>query len=141
MRGPLFLLALLFAVAACSPPASETETSSEVSSDESTSAERPNFLIVIADDLGWSDLGAFGGEINTPNLDSIAARGRLLTDFYVAPTCSPTRSMLMTGVSNHAAGIGAMHHMAAPNQTTINYAGQLHDGVVTFTEVLQASGY
>ncbi|HKP63118.1 MAG TPA: sulfatase-like hydrolase/transferase [Polyangiales bacterium] len=55
-------------------------------------ARRPNILLIVADDLGYSDLGAFGSEIRTPNLDSIARRGRILSNFYVAPTCSPTRS-------------------------------------------------
>lgn len=56
---------------------------------------RPNFLVIAADDLGFSDLGAFGGEISTPNLDGIALSGLRLTDFHTAPTCSPTRSMLL----------------------------------------------
>jgi len=57
---------------------------------------RPNILLVVADDLGYSDIGAFGSEILTPNLDELAARGMLLTNFYSGPTCSVTRSMLMT---------------------------------------------
>src|SRR5262245_49170311 len=71
-------------------------------------AKRPNFLIIVADDLGYSDIGAFGGEIETPNLDALAARGLKLTGFHVAPTCSPTRSMLLTGLDNHEAGLGSM---------------------------------
>ena len=102
---------------------------------------RPSFLIVVADDLGWSDLGATGGEIRTPALDSLAARGRLMTDFYVAPTCSPTRAMLLTGVDNHQAGVGTMSGMRAPNQIGRNYDAQLHDGVVTVSEILNARGY
>ena len=57
--------------------------------------QRPNFLVILADDLGFSDLGAFGGEIATPNLDALANNGLRLTDFHTAPTCSPTRSMLL----------------------------------------------
>ena len=63
--------------------------------------QRPNFLVILADDLGFSDLGAFGGEIATPNLDALAAGGLRLTDFHTAPTCSPTRSMLLTGTDHH----------------------------------------
>lgn len=103
--------------------------------------QKPNFLIVIADDLGWSDLGATGGEIKTPTLDSLADAGVLMTDFYVAPTCSPTRAMLMTGVDNHQAGVGTMAGIRAPNQVGRNYDAQLHDGVVTFPEILDKHGY
>ena len=68
-------------------------------------SKRPNFLIIVADDLGFSDLGAFGGEIATPNLDRLAFDGLRLTDFHTAPTCSPTRSMLLTGTDHHIAEI------------------------------------
>lgn len=69
---------------------------------------RPNILLILADDLGYSDLGAFGGEIHTPNLDALAKQGLVLTNMYAAPTCSPTRSMLMSGTDNHLAGLGSM---------------------------------
>ncbi len=101
----------------------------------------PNFLVIVADDMGWSDVGAFGGEIRTPTLNALAAAGTSMTDYYVAPTCSPTRSMLLTGVDNHLAGVGTMHGIAAPNQNTHNYEGQLHNDVVTVAEVLGAHGY
>ncbi|HEX7874619.1 MAG TPA: sulfatase-like hydrolase/transferase, partial [Sphingobium sp.] len=71
-------------------------------------AQRPNFLVIVADDLGYSDIGAFGGEIATPNLDAIATTGTRLTGFHTAPTCSPTRSMLLSGTDNHKAGLGSM---------------------------------
>lgn len=129
----------LLVLAACSAPSTTNEVADEAAAESQT--QPPNFLIVVADDLGWSDLGAFGGEINTPTLNGLAAQGMMMTNFYVAPTCSPTRSMLMTGVSNHQAGVGAMAGIAAPNQTTRNYAAQLHDEVVTFAEVLQGNGY
>ena len=74
----------------------------------SAKAERPNILLIVADDLGFSDLGAFGGEIETPNLDALATSGIRLTNFYAAPNCSPTRSMLLTGQDNHRVGMGAM---------------------------------
>ncbi|MEL7043607.1 MAG: sulfatase-like hydrolase/transferase, partial [Pseudomonadota bacterium] len=101
----------------------------------------PNFLIVVADDMGWSDIGVLGGEIRTPTLDALAREGTVMTQFYVAPTCSPTRSMLMTGLDNHPAGVGTMHSLAAPNQTGRNYAAQLHDDVVTMAEALGTRGY
>jgi len=77
---------------------------------------KPNILIIVADDLGYSDLGAFGGEIRTPNLNALAARGLKLTGFHSAPTCSPTRSMLLSGTDNHLAGLGNMAEMLTPNQ-------------------------
>ena len=66
--------------------------------------ERPNFLLIVADDMGYSDLGSYGGEINTPVLDDLAQQGMRYTDFYVSPTCSVTRSMLLSGTDNHIAG-------------------------------------
>ncbi|MEP1143293.1 MAG: arylsulfatase [Henriciella sp.] len=107
-----------------------------------TAQEKPNFLIIVVDDLGWSDPGFLGSSINTPSIDQLAARGAFLSNFYVAPTCSPTRSMLLTGVSNHAAGVGTMRGLQAPNQLgQLEYGAQLHEGVVTLAEVLQADGY
>jgi arylsulfatase A-like enzyme len=68
--------------------------------------KRPNFLIIVADDLGWSDVGCFGGEIQTPNLDKLAHDGGVrMTDFHTASMCSPTRSMLLSGTDNHIAGM------------------------------------
>ena len=68
-------------------------------------SRRPNFLLIVADDLGWSDVGAFGGEIQTPNLDRLAETGIRMTDFHTASMCSPTRSMLLSGTDNHIAGL------------------------------------
>lgn len=73
--------------------------------------KRPNFLVIVADDLGFSDCGCFGSEIQTPNIDAIAAEGNGLqfTDFHVAAACSPTRSMLMTDISNPLPAAGSRH--------------------------------
>jgi len=120
---------------------SPVQVSSEQIAIKKEQSARPNFLLVVADDLGWSDIGAFGGEIRTPNLDALAQRGTMMTDFYVAPTCSPTRSMLLTGVDNHLAGVGTMVGLRAPNQNTQNYDGQLHSDVVTLAEALKYHGY
>lgn len=104
--------------------------------------QQPNVLLIVADDMGWADLGSFGSEIHTPNLDALAAKGLTMTQFRVAPTCSPTRSMLLTGLDNHPAGVGTMQYIQAPNQLgSVNYAAQLHDGVVTVAEVLASKGY
>lgn len=104
--------------------------------------QRPNFLIIVADDLGFSDVGAFGGEIDTPNLDALAERGLKLTAFHVAPTCSPTRAMLLTGLDNHEAGIGNMAELISPNQVgKPGHEGYLRSDAATLAELLQPAGY
>ena len=68
--------------------------------------KKPNFLIILADDLGFSDPGCFGGEIKTPNIDRLGREGVRLTNFHAAAACSPTRAMIMTGTDHHIAGLG-----------------------------------
>jgi arylsulfatase len=103
---------------------------------------RPNILLIVADDMGYSDLGTFGGEINTPHIDALAARGLRATDFYVAPSCSPTRSMLLTGTDNHVAGLGNMAEWTGPTQRgRPGYEGHLNSRVVTVASLLRDSGY
>lgn len=103
---------------------------------------KPNLLVIVADDLGWSDLGSFGGEIATPNLDAIATSGVRFTGFHTAPTCSPTRSMLLSGVDNHQAGVGAMAESIQPNQAgQPGYEGYLNDRVASIAELLHQGGY
>jgi arylsulfatase A-like enzyme len=105
-------------------------------------ARRPNFLVIVADDLGFSDIGAFGGEINTPNLDRLAYAGCRFTDFHSAPACSPTRAMLLTGTDHHVAGIGTMLEVASPAfQGAPGYEGYLNDHVVALPELLRDAGY
>lgn len=105
-------------------------------------AQRPNFLVIVADDLGYSDIGAFGGEIATPNLDAIANAGTRLTGFHTAPTCSPTRSMLLSGTDNHKAGLGSMAELLAPNQKgQPGHEGYLRPDVASLAELLGAGGY
>ncbi len=104
--------------------------------------QQPNILLVMADDMGWTDIGSFGSEIDTPNLDTLAQRGVKFTDFYVSVSCSPTRSMLLTGTDNHIAGLGNMGEMLTPEQRgKPGYEGYLNDRVVTLAEVLRAGGY
>lgn len=105
-------------------------------------SKRPNFLVIVADDLGFSDLGAFGGEISTPHLDALATDGLRLTDFHTAPTCSPTRSMLLTGTDHHIAGIGTMAEALTPElEGKPGYEGYLNDRVVALPELLREAGY
>jgi arylsulfatase len=116
--------------------------SNHIRSEENDQEKRPNILLIVADDLGWSDMGSFGGEINTPNLDSIAFNGVRLTNFYTAPTCSPTRAMLLSGTDNHLAGLGNMEEELGPNQKGKNgYEGYLNRDVVSFAALLQDAGY
>jgi arylsulfatase A-like enzyme len=104
--------------------------------------DRPNILLAVADDLAYTDIGAFGGEIATPNLDALAAAGVRLTQFYSAPTCSPTRSMLMSGSDNHLAGLGNMfEHLRANQQGHPGYEGHLNTRVVALPELLRNAGY
>jgi arylsulfatase len=103
---------------------------------------RPDVLLIVADDLGYSDLGVLGSEIRTPNLDALARSGLLLTSFLVSPACSPTRAMLLTGADAHAAGLGTMAGQAAENQKgRPGYEGRLSEGVVTIATLLQRAGY
>lgn len=76
---------------------------------------RPNIVILLSDDLGFADLGSFGGEIRTPNFDSLARDGVRFTNFYTHASCSPTRSMLLSGVDTHINGLGNMDEWTAPN--------------------------
>ena len=89
---------------------------------------RPNILLIVADDAGYADIGSFGGEIQTPNLDALAAVGVRFTQFGVSATCSPSRSMLLSGTDNHQAGVGNMAEFMAPNQKgKVGYEGHLSD--------------
>jgi arylsulfatase len=98
---------------------------------------RPNVLVILADDLGYSDLGVFGGEIETPNLDRLAGRGTRMTSFYVTPRCSPSRAALLTGRHPHSVGIGILTGDDRPR----GYVGSLSASAPTLAERLGAEGY
>jgi arylsulfatase len=104
---------------------------------------RPNVVIIMADDMGFSDLGCYGGEIPTPHLDALAQGGLRFTQFYNTARCCPTRAALLTGLYSHQAGIG---HMTSPRTgpdgaVLPGYQGQLSDRCVTIAEVLRPAGY
>ncbi len=104
--------------------------------------KRPNIVIILGDDLGFSDLGCFGGEIKTPRLDSLAKAGVRCTQFYTHASCSPTRSMLLSGTDTHRNGLGNMDEWTAPNQMgKPGYEGYLHTRVATLPQLLKDSGY
>src|SRR5437660_12455333 len=98
---------------------------------------RPNIVIILADDMGFSDLGCFGGEIHTPQIDKLASNGLRFTQFYNTARCCPTRAALLTGLYSHQAGVGHMtEDKGAPG-----YSGRLNDRCVTMAEVLRPAGY
>ncbi|KAI1333069.1 alkaline-phosphatase-like protein [Xylariaceae sp. FL0255] len=118
--------------------------------------KRPNFLIILADDLGFSDVGCFGSEIRTPNIDKLASNGVRFTDFHAASMCSPSRSMILTGTDHHIAGLGTLiEWMGAPKghnpkgipyshgpaRGKLGYEGYLNERVVTLPEILRDAGY
>jgi arylsulfatase len=105
-------------------------------------AKRPNIVIILGDDMGYADMGSFGGEIRTPNLDSLANDGVRFTNFYTHATSSPTRAMLLTGVDTHVNGLGNMDEWTAPNQSGVaGYEGYLNNRVATLPQLLRDSGY
>lgn len=105
-------------------------------------APRPNILVIIADDLGYSDLGSYGSEIHTPNLDALAAQGMRFTNFHAPMLCTPSRAELLTGVDNHLAGFGNMRGDTHPLQKgRPGYEEVLNERVVTVAELLQDAGY
>lgn len=99
--------------------------------------KRPNIVVILADDLGYSDVGCYGGEIATPNLDSLAANGVRFRRFYNTSRCCPTRASLLTGMYNHNAGIGEM----TTDRNLPGYRGALSANTVTLAEVLKEAGY
>lgn len=148
-------LALAAALAGCSLPGERSLPQTQASS------PRPNILVILADDLGYSDIGAFGGEIATPHLDALAASGRRLSNFHTAAVCSPTRASLMSGTDHHLAGLGNMAEVVGMNITgnqalqapwgTANgigfdnippgYRGHLSPNALAMPELLRDAGY
>ena len=105
----------------------------------SISDERPNIIIIMTDDMGFSDLGCFGSEINTPNLDALANEGLRFTQFYNTGRCCPTRASLLTGLYAHQAGMGGM--TADQGEKNPGYRGRIMNRAVTIAEVLSPAGY
>ena len=106
---------------------------------DARAAERPNVIVFLVDDMGYSDIGCFGGEVPTPNLDKLAADGLRMTQFYNTPRCSPTRSALLTGLYSHQAGFGWLDNKVEPKSR--GFHGRLLPRCVTIAEVLGEAGY
>ncbi len=100
---------------------------------------KPNIIVILADDMGFSDLGCYGSEIATPNLDSLAAGGLRFTQFYNCARCCPTRASLLTGLYPHQAGVG--HMMEDKGNANPGYRGNLNNTCRTIAEVLKPAGY
>ncbi|NRA30613.1 MAG: arylsulfatase, partial [Parvularculaceae bacterium] len=136
-----------FGLVACAEQGAETATDASADggleqAEQVAVAERPNFLIILADDLGFSDIGPFGGEVNTPHLDALAERGLRFSNFHTHMFCTPTRAMLLTGVNNHAAGIGTMAgEWRGTQKGSPGYETYLSDRVVTVARLLNDAGY
>ena len=109
---------------------------------EKKEEQKPNIMLIVLDDMGFSDLGVYGSEIRTPNIDALAKKGTYYTRFHASSLSAPSRAMLLTGVDNHQNGFGAMPPMASDNQyLQEGYEGSLNDKVATIGELLQDNGY
>lgn len=136
LAGTLFCLTLLLA---CNVQQPSWLTPTEPSL---STPSRPNILLVVADDLGKFDIGAFGSEIRTPAIDELAKAGVSFNSFYTSATCSPTRAMLLSGTDSHVAGLGNMVEHMAPNQRDKQgYEGYLSHRVVSVATLLRDAGY
>ncbi|MDZ4656156.1 MAG: arylsulfatase [Bythopirellula sp.] len=102
-------------------------------------SDRPNIVVILVDDMGFSDLGCYGSEIPTPNIDALANNGVRFTQFYNTARCSPTRASLMTGLYPHQAGMGHLDNEV--HKDSLGTTGRLRDDCVTIGEVLQQAGY
>ena len=148
---------LIIALTACSqdeepapglpstPSAIQPVATTEQPGPAQKSPSRPNILLIVADDVGYADLGAYGSEIETPNLDALARAGVQFTNFHVAPTCSPTRSMLFSGTDNHLAGVGNMLEVMRTTKSELlgspGYEGYLNFRVASLANLMHDAGY
>ena len=107
------------------------------SSTKKNKESKPNILLIVADDLGYTDLGSFGSEISTPNINFLSQNGVTFTNFHTSPLCAPTRAMLLSGVSNHIAGIGIQGY----NSDLFGYEGKLSNRIKTIPSILNTSDY
>lgn len=126
------VLAAVLATGAAAPMAKATVTP----------APRPNVVVILADDAGLMDFGAYGGEAHTPNMDALAARGAMFTQFRASPLCSPSRAMLLTGMDNHLTGFATIPEVLPSAQRgKPGYSMALEPGVLTLADRLRSQGY
>ena len=128
-------IALLIATVGISSSLSAQQTTA-------TPVKRPNIVLILADDLGFTDISPFGGEINTPNIAALAEAGVSFTNYHTAGSCAPARAMLLTGVDSHRNGVPNIPEaLPAQQRTHANYLGVLNDKVVTLATILRDQGY
>jgi len=138
-RHLLYFFAFASVLAA---PLTAVASADDASASSLATSQRPNIVLVLADDLGFSDLGSYGSEINTPNLDAIAEEGLRFSNYHTAANCAPARAMLLTGVDAHLAGVPNIPEMLPPElQQYEHYQGVLGDNVVTVATLLEDAGY
>ena len=129
----VFLSMLIAVGSGCSQQADEPQTL--------VADERPNILLIVADDLGYADLGVHGSDIQTPNIDALAAEGRLFTQFHTAPLCAPTRAMLLSGNNNHVAGMARQSRRDLAGHSVPGYEASLSDRIAPLPRLLRDAGY
>lgn len=131
------------ALGACGSASAALSSQSPANAADTAAPEQPNIMMVLLDDLGYSDLGAYGGEIDTPNIDTLTRESAQFTDFHAYPLCAPTRAALMTGQDPHRVGLGSMEVLTPPGvpQTTPGYKGSLEGEFTGIAEVLSDTGY
>lgn len=133
----------LLAGSAAMGSATEDMTSAALSSPAPEGIRRPNIVLILADDLGFTDLASYGSEIRTPSLDALAAEGVRFSNYHSAANCAPARAMLLTGVDSHLAGVPNIPELLAPEQraAATHYQGVLGHNVVTVATLLEGAGY
>ena len=131
------ILALMAAPAALA--ATAQPSAAPVASGTAVQAKRPNVIVILVDDMGFSDIGPYGSEIPTPNLDAMASNGIRFTQFYNSARCSPSRASLLTGLYPHEAGVGGLDNVVRPGLG--GFQGRIADRAVTIAEVLKPAGY
>ena len=135
IRPAVYLpLILTLLCAGCSKSSSESQV-------DGGQINRPNILLIVADDLGYADLGVYGSDIQTPNIDALAAEGMLFTQFHTAPYCAPTRAMLLSGNNNHVAGMARQCEIEVLDSPFPGYENSLSERIVPFPRLLQEAGY
>lgn len=108
-----------------------------------SATDKPNIVLIMIDDLGYTDIGAYGSDIDTPNIDSIAAQSFKFTDAHALPSCAPTRAALMTGQDQHRVGLGSQNQIYPPGASgdMLGYKGSLEGEYVGLAQILRDAGY
>src|SRR5690625_5247365 len=135
---PALALSTLLAATGCTANPGESDAAGATQDQE-----QPNIMMILLDDLGYTDLGVYGGEVETPNLDALAHDSAQFTDFYTEPVCAPTRAALMTGQDRHRVGLGSMEGITPPGvpESTPGYKGSLEGDYTGIAEILGDEGY